>query len=238
MCWESNIPPTVNKKLQEAQKKGRYLDPLRCGEWEFEVVDENRQFVVKLNERTCDYGIWAVSGLPCKHAMACITKKMDDVEEYVHHYLKKPAYLRTYANVIHALPDENSWPNVQYKTVLPPIIKRKASRPRLSRRRGATEQARVQRSVGSRCSKCQQTRHNSRTCKENEPVAGQRKRYQAASSSSFSATGRTQTIGHLTTGASNSSTAVMRTTTVGHIPPTRVPNYAPPGRITRVIPNL
>jgi hypothetical protein len=155
MHWESNIPPAVNKKLQEAQKKGRYLDPLRCGEWEFEVVDENRRFVVKLNERTCDYGIWAISGLPCKHAMACITKKRDDVKEYVHHYLKKPAYLRTYANVIHALLDENSWPNVQYKTMLPPIIKRKAGRPRLSRRRGATEPARVQRSVGSRCSKCQ-----------------------------------------------------------------------------------
>ncbi|KAK1587318.1 hypothetical protein Q3G72_011712 [Acer saccharum] len=66
-------------------------------------------------------------------------------------------------------------------------------------------------------------------------IAKKTKTCQAASSSSFSATGRTQTIGHLTTGASNSSTAVMRTTTIGHIPPTRVPNYAPPGRITRVL---
>ncbi|TXG56738.1 hypothetical protein EZV62_018051 [Acer yangbiense] len=226
MHWESNIPPIVNKKLQEAQKKGRYLDPLRCGEWEFEVVGENRQFVVKLNKRTCDCGIWDVSGLPCKHAMACITKKRDDVEEYVHHYLKKLAYLRTYlrtyANAIHAL--------------LEKILSRMFS-------------IRL-------CSKCQQTGHNSRTCKEKEPAARQKKRYQVgstsnahstnsiakknktcqvASSSSFSATGRTQTTGHMTTGALNSSTAILRTTTAGHILPTRVLISAPPGRITRVL---
>ncbi|TXG53787.1 hypothetical protein EZV62_019043 [Acer yangbiense] len=165
ILWESNIPPVINRKLQKAQQKGRYLDPLRCGEDEFEVVDGNRRFVVELDKRTCQCGIWVISGVPCMHAMACITKKRDNVEDYVHDYLKKPTYLRTYSNNFHAIPDENLWPNGNFKTVLPPIKKRGVGRPKLSRKRGSTEPNKVQRSVGFRCSICKEVGHNSRTCK-------------------------------------------------------------------------
>ncbi|TXG72727.1 hypothetical protein EZV62_001306 [Acer yangbiense] len=165
ILWESNIPPVINRKLQKAQQKGRYLDPLRCGEDEFEVVDGNRRFVVELDKRTCQCGIWVILGVPCMHAMACITKKRDNVEDYVHDYLKKPTYLRTYSNNFHAIPDENLWPNGNFKTVLPPIKKRGVGRPKLSRKRGSTEPNKVQRSVGFRCSICKEVGHNSRTCK-------------------------------------------------------------------------
>ncbi|KAK2654449.1 hypothetical protein Ddye_014305 [Dipteronia dyeriana] len=94
MRWESNIPPAINRKLQIAQLKGRYMDQLRCGEYEFEIIDKNRQLVVKLDKRTCDCGLWVISGIPCKHAMACITKTRDNVENYMDDYLKKVAYLK------------------------------------------------------------------------------------------------------------------------------------------------
>ncbi|TXG60945.1 hypothetical protein EZV62_012308 [Acer yangbiense] len=165
ILWESNIPPVTNQKLQKAQQKWRYLDPLRCGEDEFEVVDGNRRFVVELDKCTCQCGIWVISGVPCMHAMACITKKRDNVEDYVHDYLKKPTYLRTYSNNFHAIPDENLWPNGNFKTVLPPIKKRGVGRPKLSRKRGSTKPNKVQISVGFRCSICKEVGHNSRTCK-------------------------------------------------------------------------
>ncbi|KAL5740629.1 hypothetical protein ACOSQ2_029809 [Xanthoceras sorbifolium] len=107
--------------------------------------------------------------------MACITKIRIDVENYVHDYLKKPAYLRTYSHYIHAIPDESLWPEVESETILPPKKRRRAGRPRLSRRRGAGEPARVKRSVGFRCSKCKQVGHNSRTCNTYE-TGRQRKR--------------------------------------------------------------
>ncbi|TXG51874.1 hypothetical protein EZV62_021043 [Acer yangbiense] len=172
MSWEGNIPPKINKLLQKTQQKGRYLDPLRCDQLEFEVVYGTRQFVVKLDDQTCQCEIWAVSGIPCKHAMACITRMRQNVEDYVHEYLKKPAYLKTYSNAIHAIPDESLWPEVEHGTVLPPLKMRRSSRPRLSRRRGVTEPARVKRSMGFRCSKCQEVGHNSRTYKV--PVQGSR----------------------------------------------------------------
>ncbi|TXG69661.1 hypothetical protein EZV62_004596 [Acer yangbiense] len=173
MLWESNIPPMINRKLQKAQQKGRYLDPLRCGEDEFEVVDGNRRFVVELDKRTYQCGRWVISSVPFMHAMACITKKRDNVEDYVDDYLKKPAYLRTYSNNFHAIPDENLWPNGNFKTILPPIKKRGVGRPKLSRKRGSTEPNKVQRSVGFRCGICKEVGHNSRTCKnKSNPEAG------------------------------------------------------------------
>ncbi|KAL5842719.1 hypothetical protein ACOSQ3_013322 [Xanthoceras sorbifolium] len=104
------------------------------------------------------------NGVPYKHAMACITKVRVDVENYVHDYLKKSTYLRTYSHYIHAIPDESLWPEVESETILPPKKRRSAGRPRLSRQRGAIEPAKVKRSVGFRCSKCKQVGHNSRTC--------------------------------------------------------------------------
>ena len=97
------------------------MDLLRCGEDKFEVVDGNRRFVVELDKRTCQCGIWVISWVPCMHAMACITKKRDNVEDYVDDYLKKLAYLRTYSNNFHAIPNMNIWPNGNFKNVLPPI---------------------------------------------------------------------------------------------------------------------
>ncbi|KAK2649057.1 hypothetical protein Ddye_016546 [Dipteronia dyeriana] len=35
MHWESNIPPTINQKLQKAQQKKIYLDPIHYREYEF-----------------------------------------------------------------------------------------------------------------------------------------------------------------------------------------------------------
>ncbi|KAI9156325.1 hypothetical protein LWI28_004375 [Acer negundo] len=168
---ESNIPPAVNQKLQKAQLKGRYLDPLRCGEYEFEIINNDRQLVVKLDKHTCDCGLWVISGIPCKHAMACITKTRDNVENYMDDYLKKAAYPKTYSNKIHAIPDENLWPEDQFETVLPPVKRRRAGRPRLSRKKGPNELMRVQRSVGFRCGKCKEVGHNSRTCKKNPTIA-------------------------------------------------------------------
>ncbi|KAL5738808.1 hypothetical protein ACOSP7_031569 [Xanthoceras sorbifolium] len=49
--WESSIPPAINRLLQKVQHKRKYLDPLRCGEWEFEVVDGKRQFVVDFQRK-------------------------------------------------------------------------------------------------------------------------------------------------------------------------------------------
>ncbi|KAK3188731.1 hypothetical protein Dsin_028292 [Dipteronia sinensis] len=67
--------------------------------------------------------------IPCKHSMACITNTRDNVENYVDNYLKKAAYMKTYSNKIHAIPDENIWPEDQFETVLPPVKRSNVTHP-------------------------------------------------------------------------------------------------------------
>ncbi|KAL5765757.1 hypothetical protein ACOSP7_016374 [Xanthoceras sorbifolium] len=153
--WATNIPPAITMQMQKAQQKGRYLDPLQCGEWEFEVVDGERRFVVNLDSKICECGLWAVSGIPCRHALACILKRRDAVEGYVHDYLKKPCYLKTYSHAMHPIPDEHLWPD-----------RRRPGRPKLQRRRGLNEPKKVPRSSSLKCSICHEVGHNSRTCKK------------------------------------------------------------------------
>jgi hypothetical protein len=45
------------------------------------------RFVVNLQERTCSYRAWEVSGLPCKHAIAYITSiPGEKIEDHVDNY--------------------------------------------------------------------------------------------------------------------------------------------------------
>ncbi|KAL5861571.1 hypothetical protein ACOSQ4_002867 [Xanthoceras sorbifolium] len=40
--WPTDIPPAIRRQLQRNQMDGRYFNSLRCGEWEFKVVDGRR----------------------------------------------------------------------------------------------------------------------------------------------------------------------------------------------------
>ena len=52
--------------------------------------------IVDLPKKNCDCGEWGISGLPCKHAHCCINAKRYHVEDYVHPYMKKTAFIGTY----------------------------------------------------------------------------------------------------------------------------------------------
>ena len=90
--------------------------------------------------------------------------------------MKKDAYLKTYSHMMHPIPDEHSWPDVQYGTVLPPVKKKRASRPKLQRKRGLNEGRKVPRSIGFRCSIFEEVGHNSRTCTNKDKALRNKKR--------------------------------------------------------------
>ncbi|KAL5832873.1 hypothetical protein ACOSQ3_016547 [Xanthoceras sorbifolium] len=74
MClgWKIEIPPSVLKKILIASKDSRILRILSAGNSEYELLDETRAYVVKINEATCECGGWQISEIPCCHAMAII----------------------------------------------------------------------------------------------------------------------------------------------------------------------
>ena len=138
-----------------------------AGDNEFEIWEEGTTYVVNLRNGTCDCRVWAVSGIPCKHALTCIFHNRENPENYCHPYLTTEAYMRTYSDMIHPLPDESSWSDVEHETVEPPYRKRMPGRPKKCRRREPDEPVPHnihKRSTTLRCCVCKEFGHNKRTC--------------------------------------------------------------------------
>ncbi|KAK2658012.1 hypothetical protein Ddye_011064 [Dipteronia dyeriana] len=162
--WVSNIPDLVNKKLSKRQDDSRFVLVLCASDKEFEVKDGVTFYMVNLDSKRCDYGLWELFGIPCKHALAVLTGTRQQAKIFIHSYLLKVAYIRTYNNIIHPIPDQSLWPNIQANPVLPPEKKRKSGRPNKSRKRAPDEPRKMKRSGRVKCSSCGACGHNKRTC--------------------------------------------------------------------------
>lgn len=132
-------------------RHGRRLNTLQYGKFIFEVQENNMRYVVDLQQQTCDCGIWPINGLPCAHALICIVKKMLNPINFVHKSMSVKTYKNIYSHYMSLIPNESRWPEVSFAPILPPIIKKKAYRPRTTRKRGPTESGRVLRVVSCRC---------------------------------------------------------------------------------------
>ncbi|KAL5857477.1 hypothetical protein ACOSQ3_004935 [Xanthoceras sorbifolium] len=104
--WNSKIPLTVNAKIIKASRKSRLLKMLSTGNREYELLGETRAYVAKLNLRSCECGVWQISGVSCSHALAEISHYLqhrDGIVEFVHPSLTKTAFQQTYASMIHPI---------------------------------------------------------------------------------------------------------------------------------------
>jgi hypothetical protein len=73
------------------------------------------QFIVNLQERTCSYKQWQVSGIPCKHALAFITSLSDaPIENYVDLYYSVEKFRVACSQLIPAMLDKSYWPTINF----------------------------------------------------------------------------------------------------------------------------
>ncbi|KAI9195204.1 hypothetical protein LWI28_012661 [Acer negundo] len=163
--WSSVLPPLVNKKLVERQDEAQFVDVQCASDNEYEVRDGITFYIVNLETQSCDCCLWELSGIPCKHAMAVITAKRMQGQDFVNGYLTKEAYVRIYNNVIHPIPDQTAWPTIKPRKVLPPLHKRMPGCPKKNRKRGPEKGPKQKRSGGVKCRGCGEFGHNIRTCK-------------------------------------------------------------------------
>ncbi|KAH9723843.1 SWIM-type domain-containing protein [Citrus sinensis] len=139
--WIGKLPPTVRRKLIVSRQEGRYVRVLMASEYEFEVMDENNKiFIVNMQNKTCDCGVYQICGIPCKHIIPCIALRHEDAADYVDKKLTVEAYLATYANIIHPLPYQSTWAVVEGLKILPPYVKIRAGRPKIVRKRKPGEE--------------------------------------------------------------------------------------------------
>ncbi|KAK9177079.1 hypothetical protein WN944_029100 [Citrus x changshan-huyou] len=163
--WIGKLPPTVRRKLNVSRQEGRYVRVLMASEYEFEVIDENNKtFIVNMQNKTCDCGVYQICGIPCKHIIPCIALRHEDAADYVDKKLTVEAYLATYANIIHPLPYQSTWAVVEGLKVLSPYVKTRVGRPKIVRKREPGEEQ-GKRKTKQKCSCCAIFGHNKRLYK-------------------------------------------------------------------------
>ena len=120
---------------------------------------------VNLEQKTCTYRAWQVTGKPCSHALAFLAKlsRKVQMDEFVHEYFSVDRFRKTYACTFNPMTSKDSWPHVDlgYK-ITKPKVKRKPGRPRKSRIKAYDE-------VGTSkkrktCSECHELGHTAKHC--------------------------------------------------------------------------
>ena len=109
-----------------------------------------------------------MTGIPCRHVIACISFVRKTPEDYIDPLYKKDNYLRAYAYSIPPMEGPRFWPRTDL-TLTPPPIKIGPGKPRLNRRKDPHESpkkvGRLSRhGMKMTCGICKVKGHNKRKC--------------------------------------------------------------------------
>ena len=162
------VCPNIKKDMQKMMPFVRTLRVFKASEASFEVCDGDQRFVVLLNIRTCDCRGWQLSGVPCRHALACIHFNRNDPLDYVDDWHSIQRALKSYAQSMVPLSGEKMWPKNPNDKLAPPKVRRMPGRPKKNRRKDVNESSsslRVNmRAQIHKCALCNMEGHNKRGC--------------------------------------------------------------------------
>ncbi|WVZ23674.1 hypothetical protein V8G54_002218 [Vigna mungo] len=171
MTYPGVVMPRPRKRLdKEIEKSGNWI-PTWAGAENFEVTHDFTmdKFVVDLSNNSCSCYSWDLIGIPCRHAIAAITYKVQNPEDYVHVYYKKPAYVTCYAPEIVPINGQQMWPTSEnIPSLLPLIYKTPPGRPKKLRKREADEpvsHTKLSKKHAIMKSSCKEFGHNVRSCR-------------------------------------------------------------------------
>ncbi|CAN1824632.1 hypothetical protein LINPERHAP1_LOCUS30847 [Linum perenne] len=147
----------------------------------YEVREGLKSWVVNLRGSECACGLWQLSGLPCQHALSCITLNNEPVEPYCNPCFKVSTYRLAYRNAISPLNDSSQWPNSLGPTLRAPTIETPRAGVKQKKRRrehgevvqrkdknGKTYSTVRKAGNGQRCTLCKKTGHNRRAHSSND----------------------------------------------------------------------
>ena len=126
--------------VQQVVNRSRNLAHLRVEKsslWGAEVRDTKtgRRHVVDTQLHECTCLEWQHTGKPCEHAILFLASKHKlNMHPYLHEYYSVAKFKAAYGTPIPALTDQSQWPEVDIQfSLCPPLMKRKAGRPKQSR---------------------------------------------------------------------------------------------------------
>lgn len=91
--------PAIDRKLEEAQKRGRRLDSQKADSNILEVfiISADRPRIVNLKDRTCSCKEFQQKQYHCRHASHCILKIGKDVKDFTHVCFTVDSYRKIYS---------------------------------------------------------------------------------------------------------------------------------------------
>jgi hypothetical protein len=98
-------------------------------------IKTGRRHVVNTEEHECTCLEWQHTGKPCDHAILFLASKSKlNMHPYLHEYYSAAKFKAAYATPIQPLTDQSQWPKGEIEfSLCPPLTKRKAGRPGVSR---------------------------------------------------------------------------------------------------------
>jgi hypothetical protein len=129
---------------------------------------------VDIDKKTLTCRLWQISGMPCRHPIAAMASWGLQPGEFVHNWLKMPAFKVAYEEFIRPCRSQHFWTTTKFVAPIPPLIKRKDGRPKITRRKGEDEGERSgkmkKNTIPMHCGRCQSSKHNLCTCPQPAPI--------------------------------------------------------------------
>ncbi|GJY61952.1 mutator type transposase [Tanacetum coccineum] len=174
------LTPSVTKVFNKIKEKATQYNVDWNGGDLYQVKGPyDDQVVVNLKQRICSCRKWEVSGLPCKHAVACINNMNENglngglPENWVHASYRLQTWKEQYTFKINPIAGRDYWEKREWPSILiPPKPHPKIGRPPKKRKKSVVELDELVRGIklskkGSTitCSNCKGKGHNKRGCK-------------------------------------------------------------------------
>ncbi|EPS60214.1 hypothetical protein M569_14589, partial [Genlisea aurea] len=101
--WNSRLCPRIMRLLVKLSDEGNKGTCIPSDETQFTWVGSNEQHLVDLRRRDCSCRRWALTGIPCKHACACINYIEANIENFVEEWYTVAVYRLCYSKVLSAV---------------------------------------------------------------------------------------------------------------------------------------
>ncbi|KAL3503125.1 hypothetical protein ACH5RR_037574 [Cinchona calisaya] len=171
-----NLCPKIQKKLEKAKEDASFNIAGFSNDSKFEVTHMymyGEKFAVDLEKRVCDCRRWELTGIPCSHAVCCISLTGEEPESFVNQWYSKDAYVRAYEPAVQPINGPNAWPNSKKDPIHTPKKLKLPGRPKKARKREPNEQINDPKGIKKlsrvgithmTCSGCHQKGHTARKC--------------------------------------------------------------------------
>ncbi|XP_052726126.1 uncharacterized protein LOC128194623 [Vigna angularis] len=176
--YQGSICPKIFSRFQKESWLTRHWLPRWSREKLFEVKhlsEFGQQFVVNIDTMDCTCRKWAITGIPCTHAITAMKFLNINAEDYIGNWFRKSTYEETYNTIINPINGQHVWDVTPYADILPPKKRTMPGRPKKKRRLEEWELKKNNselRKGGQRktCGICKQLGHNRKGCPQRPPT--------------------------------------------------------------------